>query len=150
MRLQSVISYRIEIRLSITKQRNIGPCQAHLRITTNRTELFGIIGKGHILLEQIHLRDNTQEVLDRHFELSLHPHRNFLGLIIYLVIHAYSFFSLIEDVIRLVEIFVEMSHSVILFMDFPDEVCFVLRKFAVGIIKKKGILVFLALAQSFI
>jgi hypothetical protein len=146
MCLKSIIGCRIEICLSIAKQRNIGPCQAHLRIPTNRTELFSIVGKWHIFLEQIHFRDYAKEVLDRHFELSLHPHGHFLALIIDLVIHAHSFFSLIEDVVRLIKVFIEMGHSVILFMDFPDEVCFVLRKLAIGIIKKKCILVFLALA----
>jgi hypothetical protein len=35
-------------------------------------------------------------------------------------------------------------------MDFPDEISFVLRQLAIGIIKKEGILKFLALTKGFI
>lgn len=137
MCLKPVIGCCIKIGLSITKQGNVGSCQAHLRITTNSTQLFCIIGKGNILLEQIHLRDYAKEVLDGHVKLSFHPHGNFLSLVINPVIHAHSLFSLVEDIVRLVEVFVEMSHSVILLMDFPDEIGFVLRQLAIGIIKKE-------------
>ena len=66
-------------------------------------------------------------MLDRHVQLSLHPYGNFLSLVINLVIHAHSLFSLVENVVRLIKVFIEMSHSIILLMDFPDKICFVLR-----------------------
>jgi hypothetical protein len=57
MCLKSIISNCIEIGLSITEQGNVGPRQPHLRIAIDLAELFRIIGKGNILLEQIHFRD---------------------------------------------------------------------------------------------
>ncbi len=85
-----------------------------------------------------------------HIKLGFHPHCNFLGLVVNLVIHTHSFFSLVKDIVRFIKVFVEMGHCVILFMDFPDEIRFVLRQFAIGIIKKERILKFLTLTESFI
>ena len=73
-----------------------------------------------------------------------------LGVLVDSVIHADSAFGLVELVAGLVEVFVVVSHGVVLFVDLLDEVVLVLRQLAVGVVEEQRILKLLALAHRLV
>jgi len=60
---EPVVGSRIEVGLSVGEQGDVSAGEADLGISAHFLQLFGIVGKGHVLLEEVHLRHNAEEVL---------------------------------------------------------------------------------------
>jgi len=125
--LEPVVGGSVEIGLSVRQKGDVCASETNLGIPAHLPQLFGVVSEWHVLLEEVDLRHDAEKVFDGDLQLCLDPDRHFLGVIVDLVVHADSLFSLIELIPWLIEVFVVVGHGVVLLVDLLDEVVLVLR-----------------------